>query len=627
MKTIYKSLIFGAALILGMSSCVNNLNTTPIDPNVIQTFDQDAVYYKILASFVATGQVGGGGDADIITDDEGYSGFYRTLCVLNEFPTDAGWWTWRNDAGCSDLLKISWTSSNPFVSKLYNRLNYGVTMCNHFLDNTTGATDEKTKKQRAEVRFVRAINYYHLLDMFGNVPFTVSMSDADEKNPPKQILRAELYQWLLDEILTGHAGKSYKMRTGEEYSYAASNIEDADHGFVDDLVNKAATTIYCPNKEAANLLAARLYLNAEVYSGTPAWDKAEEYAQKVVDAFPVLFKPYWQIFCGDNDRVAASEFVFAAACDGAYIRSYAGSQYTVCCTRIDNMNSCGSTNGTWGCWRSTPELIEAFFPNATLDDLQGIPSTDTVDVYIQEPKYLGDETVIPVLAGDDRALFANQVVKDTTVTFDTKFLGVMPDNGEGFQFCWGICKWTNIYHDGTQGGSDAFWCDTDVPLMRASEAYLTLAEAQMRQGKATALGVVNTVRARANAAPLPALTEDDMLDEWLREFYHEGRRRIDLIRFGQFVGPTANRHWEGRGCPSGTETEEMKQKYASYPFVTVKKMWQYDSKEKKYKQNGTMTYHVGPKNPAALIDAHYALYPIPNTDVVANPNLEQNQGY
>ena len=175
------SKIVGAvAMALAFTAC---MNLQPIDPNVVQMNDDnqqeiiDLLYNKLYVAFVQTGQQGqGGNDPDIVTDNEGYSGFFRTLCVLNEFPTDAGWWTWHNDAGCSDLLTICWTSTNPFVSKLYNRLNYAVTMSNHYLDLTEGVTDKEAVARRAEVRFIRALNYYHMLDMFGNGPFTVTLS-------------------------------------------------------------------------------------------------------------------------------------------------------------------------------------------------------------------------------------------------------------------------------------------------------------------------------------------------------------------------------------------------------------------------------------------------------------------
>ena len=77
------------------------------------------------------------------------------------------------------------------------------------------------------------------------------------------------------------------------------------------------------------------------------------------------------------------------------------------------------------------------------------------------------------------------------------------------------------------------------------------AEANFRKGNtAEALNIINNViRKRANADPLPSIDEETLLDEWSREFYYEGRRRIDLVRFGRFFGPQSDQnryHWEGR---------------------------------------------------------------------------------
>ncbi|MBR1928929.1 MAG: RagB/SusD family nutrient uptake outer membrane protein [Paludibacteraceae bacterium] len=592
MKKNIKTVVAAVIVMFGFAAC---MDLEPIDPNTIQINSEneqqviDALYAKLYCAFVQTGQTGGGGNADIITDDEGYSGYYRTLCVLNEFPTDAGWWTWRNDAGCSDLLMLCWTASNPFVSKLYNRLNYAVTMSNHYLDLTEGRTDEETKHRRAEVRFIRAVNYYALLDMFGNVPFTVTMTGED----PHQIARADLYEWLVDEIINGHNGKTYNVST-----YKVTG--DADHGFLNDMFDKGATTIYRATKPAAYMLLARLYLNAEVYTGTAQWAKAEEAARKVIESYPTLHKPFAQIFMGDNDQAAAEEMVFLAACDGANIRSYAGSQYTIASCRNQKMNDCGQSDNNWGCWRSSPELIKVFFPGKTPAEIVALGKD-------------ADEFAMPAIAKDDRAMFcAKNQFKDALsgqIEDNVKgFLGYVPNNGDGFDSCWAICKWTNKYSsqfdanlqpiaDAPALQHDSKYSDTDVPIMRASEAYLTLAEALLRQGKAgEALAEVNKVRQRANAADLASLTEDEMLDEWLREFYHEGRRRIDLIRFGQFTGSTCTRTWEGR---SGNNQV---------------KVTSFDN------PNAWNTNVVN-------IDTHYNLYPIPETDVVANPNVKQNPGY
>ncbi len=577
------------------------MNLDPIDPNSVQinseNHDQviDALYAKLYCAFVQTGQSGGGGNADIITDDEGYSGFYRTLCVLNEFPTDAGWWTWRGDAGCSDLLMLAWTPANPFVSKLYNRLNYAVTMSNLFLDETEGTTDAEMIHKRAEVRFIRALNYYHMLDMFGSVPFTATIAT----NNPEQIDRESLYNWLIDEIDGGHTGKVYKNRKTGEALATYTPTGDADHGFLQDLYDKDATTIYRVTKPAAYMLLARLYLNAEVYVGKAEWAKAEEAAGKVIESYPTMHPVYAEVFMGDNDKVAREEMVFLAACDGVLIRSYAGSQYTICSTRNTKMNGCGSSNNSWGCWRTSPELVAKFgnFQGKTPNEIIALGGAY-------------DEFDMPAIAGDDRAMFSATNVDPGDGTLNVKgFAGLVPDNGDGFDSCWAICKWTNLYStefdatlhplndDHAAPQHDPSFCDADVPIMRTAEAFLTRAEARYRQSKTSeALADINAVRSRAHATPLASLNDDEVLDEWLREFYHEGRRRIDLIRFGQFVGPTVTRTWEGRGA----------------------------------KKTGDIKSYDNPDSwntKVVELDAKMTLYPIPEGDVVANSNIVQNPGY
>jgi hypothetical protein len=112
---------------------------------------------------------------------------------------------------------------------------------------------------------------------------------------------------------------------------------------------------------------------------------------------------------------------------------------------------------------------------------------------------------------------------------------------------------------------------------------LSYAEAVFRGGKAvngTAEDAVKALRARANNTQAFTLSESFLLDEWAREFYYEGRRRTDLVRFGKFTGPTADYQWEGRGdLESGKAAKQ--------------------------------------------IDAKYNVYPVPESDIVANPNLAE----
>ena len=538
---------------LGFTSCVQDLNTEPINPNVLQKFDQDRIYYKIYAGLGTSGQVGPDGNGDL-DGNEGYSVFYRCIFVHNEFPTDCGWWIWR-DAGVTDLNEMTWTSENEFTELLYNRMTFNVTTCNHFLDNTEGKTDAKSVRQRAEVRFMRCLNYYYLLDFFGIPPFTMTVS----ANNPKQIIdlsndknnaekkvqcRAALYRWVLNELL------------------AAENYLDEE------------TEVYRVNANAARLLLARLYLNANVYdpnfqyvTQANALDSAAIYAKKVMDNGKYkLTENYAQMFMGDNDRnEGACEVIFAIPQDGDYIQSWGATSYLVCMTRAAGMLPWGSTD-KWECFRTSPEMVNVFLNGKNAGTIKA------------------DETQMPALLGDDRAILCNQAKAEPSdpdsITFSASFTGGAK-YGEGtFQNCWAMCKWTGCYSTGETRGKHSQFVDTDVPLFRVAEAYMTYAEALWRKNPSdpTALQTINDLRAKRNAEPLAALDAEGntLLDEWLREFYCEGRRRVDLIRFGQFCGPSATKTWEGH--PVGK-------------------------------------------------DAKYIVYPIPNKDIVANSNLAQNEGY
>lgn len=148
-------------------------------------------------------------------------------------------------------------------------------------------------------------------------------------------------------------------------------------------------------------------------------------------------------------------------------------------------------------------------------------------------------------------------------------------------------KWKNVTSAGV-AGSNSKWPDTDLPLFRLADVYLMYAEAVLRGGTGgdatTALGYVNEIREKAYGGTSGniasgALTLDFIIDERARELWFEGYRRTDLIRFGKFTGGSYLWSWKG-GVLAGQST-----------------------------------------------DAKYNLFPIPDADRTANPNLDQNTGY
>lgn len=520
MKT-YKYMI-AVAVMFGMTACVYDLNLQPKDPNTVQDFNKNAVFTKIYSTFGLTGQKGPNGDGDVDGIDEGTSSFYRMTWELNEFPADGGWWCWGTDAGVPDVRVMSWTTSNPLVSGLYYRLYFDITLCNHFLDKAT-ETDTETIQQRAEVKFIRALNYWYLLDMFGSVPFNETM-DADKRY---QITRKDLYAWLEQQLL------------------------DSEKDLPD-----TRLSIYRVDKVAAQVLLARLYLNAEVYTGTPQWEKAEEYARKAMGSgYELLtddsgsYTAYQKLFMGDNHKNGAQkEAVLLIYQDGVYANNWGGSRFCVNAFRDENDLPSGSDD-SWTCFRASPEMVYTFVDASAATSKQG------------------DEFEMPALLGDDRAILSSKAYGKNQASFD-----ILPIEGAAtdgtFDKCWRIMKWTGRYSDDAVG-HDSSWPDTDIPLIRIAEAYMTCAEALLRQGKTSdALDVLNNnIRKRAHAADLTTLDEDIMLDEWQREFYSEGRRRSDLVRFGQFAGAGVTRTWEGRGgAASGAAIIAKDAKYNTYPI-------------------------------------------------------------
>ncbi len=563
----YTKLFFAALLGFGLTAC--SLDRQPLDPNTDTEFNKDAVFAKCYATFGLTGQQGPAGSGDVDGIDEGTSSFYRMFWELNEFCTDEGWWIW-NDVGLADIRTLTWSASNDLVYGLYSRLFFDITLCNSFLDKTSGYTDAETLAQRAEVRMLRAINFYYLLDMFYRVPFTLTVSP----NKPMPTTRPDLFAWLETECLD-LAADPYIIQAGQRS-------------------NK-----YRVDQACAWFLLMRLYLNSEVYNesslgardGEARYADAKAYAKKLMDssyqlhgynkasgqaidlaaertADHVYFSAYQQLFMGDNDKNGAQEeAIFMIYQDAINCQNWGGSRFLLSAVRDANYVPFGSTD-TWSCFRSSPEFV-----------FYWVDKSKASNIALNEYQ-------MPIALGDDRAIMASK----TTAGKKMKLTG---NEQADFYASWSVLKFNGIYstartdtlkdiHDNdsivdapwtwASPVGEPKWPDTDIPLFRLAEAYMTYAEACFRTGETTpAIEAVNCLRRRANAPEITSLDEESLLTEWAKEFYCEGRRRTDLIRFGQFAGPSSTMTWEG---------------------------------------------HKAGK------DAKYNVYPIPEKDVTANENLK-----
>jgi hypothetical protein len=733
MNKFSKFFLIFAGMSFVMASCTKDLDTVPIDKDVVtsaQVYENPKAYKQILAKIYAglavSGQQGPSGMPDISGIDEGFGQYLRGYWYHQELTTDEAIIGW-NDQTIKDFHWQTWGAGDVFISAFYYRIFYQITLCNEFIRETTDAKlDERNvtgslrtdiEHYRAEARFMRALSYYHALDMFGTVPFVTENDPVGSFFPP-QISRQDLFEYIESELL--------------EIEPLMIDARQNEYGRAD--------------KAAVWMLLAKLYLNSEVYTGVKHYDEVVTYTQRIIDAGYSLEPNYEYLFMADNDH--NNEVIFSINFDGLRTQTWGGTTFLVHAAiggKMDPMQY--GVNGGWGGTRATKAFVYKFYPDAT-SSLRVSPNpnkklkkadypviyvpgsyqdwdptnTETVlasklsdntyegylyfptantefkfttgpnwdvnygdvgadgtlelegdNIVAAEPGYykinvdmnaltytiektdwgiIGDAT--PGGWDSDQMMTYDPTSKLWTITLDLtagsfKFrannawdinlgdtgadgildyggdnilitqsgtymislkLGIPDytyviertsydhramfftdgqsleiDNIEDFTNGWAVTKWKNIKRDGTPG-SDLNYVDTDFPMFRLADAYLMYAEAVLRGATngslSDALNYVNEVRKRAYGGETSGnitasqLTLDFILDERARELYWEGHRRTDLIRFGQFTDGSYVWPWKGK-VPDGTKTSP-----------------------------------------------HLNLFPIPSSDLGANPNLKQN---
>lgn len=552
-KIFIKTAMLGL-LTLGLGSCADDLNISSIDPQSSPSYDANSLLAKQYATLGLTGQKGPAGSGDL-SMDEGESGFYRVVFNLEELPTDECIWAWQTDQDIPAITNIAWNSSSVRCNWAYQRLSYDITLYNQFITEQSGKLSDDVI---AEVRFLRALNLYYFLDLFHKAPF----KDTYDNNLPVEKSGKDLYNWLDNELT------EIEPLLKDVGAYNNSeNFGRADRG-------------------AAYALHARLALNSSVYTDGAVKDyqKAKDYCDKIINSGAYAlstakkngFSGYEQVFMGDNDvnEQAMKEIIFPIRQDGTNTEEYAGSTYLVSSTRISGMPY-SYTSNYWSCNFARKNLVEKFFPNddipmATDDDK--ISSSAEEDVVAQDnAKGISTADVIKK-AGDDRAMFYMGVGGGIRTLSPNKQITGFLDGAS-------IVKWQNRRSDGTSIHNGTY-SDTDIPLFRLAEIYLTRAEAEYRLGNtSSALADLQVIQKRANRVVSTSIDENTLIDEWCREFYMEGRRRSDLVRFGLFTG--SKYLWDFKGGVAG----------------------------------------------GVSVDAKYNVYPIPASDISQNPNMTQNPNY
>ncbi|MGE5155867.1 MAG: RagB/SusD family nutrient uptake outer membrane protein [Betaproteobacteria bacterium] len=336
----------------------------------------------------------------------------------------------------------------------------------------------------------------------------------------------------------------------------------------DSLPAPGASTYGRATPDAANMLLAELYLNAGVYTGTADYADALAAAQAVATSGNyTLASNFRDNFTADNNL--SPEMIFAAPQDGNHTQTWGGMTFVIHASCGGSMQaSWFGMDYCWGGYRMKQQAYRWFGPG----DSRGAMIYDSLAAYDSTKAARARDSI----AGKDPSTWTNI---DSTMSDSVSDIGNF-ERGAAYP------KFTNKTSTGA-GGQQLGMVDTDFPIFRLAEAYLIYAEANLRGGggdATTALNYVNALRERAygdNSHDLTAgqLTLDTLLAERGRELMFEAKRRTDLVRYGLFQPNTYVWAWKGNTA------------------------------------GGT------------ALPAGRDLYPLPATELIANPNLTQNPGY
>ncbi len=508
-----------ALLALAAVSCTDDLDQTPVigtDSNRVYATVEGykSVLAKIYGSYSLVGQERAG-NVDL-SSNKGQD-LLRNLFNMQEAATDEVANTWLSGENLAPLTYMTWDASDVWVADTYYRLYYSIALCNEFLrycgegSISKFSADEQAllRQYAAEARFIRALDYYFVLDLFRKGPFVTSESPTTAFIPEAYDGR-QLYEFITSEL--------------DELD--ALLPETNHYGQAD--------------KNSARALGVRLALNGKVYTGDDHYTDCIAYASKIIGSGRyTLEADYTRLFNADNHK-RTNEIIFAFAADADQATTW-GSATNIICSSCGNNSTqdpakYGIANG-WGNWRVRGELPAKFAPA----DKRNLFWSDGQEQY-----------------------FTDGITTDSQGYFSE--------------------KWTNLTDAGEAASNSAErGCSTDYPMFRLSEIYLSAAEAVLRGGtgmtRTEALELVNKVRERAFGNDWENISDDEftldfLLDERARELYHEMLRRTDLVRYDRFTTDTYLWQWKG-GVLNGS-----------------------------------------------AVDARYNIYPIPLSELSANPNLK-----
>ncbi len=531
MKSLNKFFIaLGLIVSLGVVSCTDDLdnpliNYTDLTP---EEFKNDPKGYmdRVLAECyqsLATSGYNGPGSSIISGGDAGANSFTRAVFVCNELTTDEFAWKQFGDAGQYELATMQFAADNGVMYTTYSRIYTCIALCNEFLRTVengdfylTNDLIPVSEEYKRQVKVLRGLCYFYAIDMFGNAGY------QDETMPagtaPEQMSRVDLYNKVVADL------EAVSAAWGNDY-------KEPSYGYV--------------GKEACDALLAKFYLNAKVFTGSPAFDKCWNICDKIIkhhkgEGFngSGLAESYIAVFGANNDEYMSqgsrvNEIIWGIPQDGTYLQNYGGTTFYIAAGSststpgLNMTNSVTNLNASWTCMNARTQLSNRF----EWDD-----AGNSIDA----------RASLWMTKKDG----AN--IENTSITnFADGYVPVKYTNYAYDEF--GIVDKANTPPD-YHSFADADWC-----VIRLAEIYLSAAEAAVLGGvgdRNAALEYVNYVRERAWIEPwtVAELTPDNILDERSRELYGENCRRTDLVRHNKYAGGNYNWNWKGNVGNGGVAT-------------------------------------------------------------------------
>ena len=512
---------------LALTACVKDLDTLPLNKTepvaeyVYGTSDEAylAGLTKLYFQFASNDLT------DLQPMDGGASELIRAFWSVQETTTDEAKCSWENDAWVRALNTNTWTDvQNDAVYAVYVRTLQGIAFVNEYLRQTAperlrdrGVSAELAAKidvYRAEARFIRAYLYWMALDCFGNVPFTTENSPFGGTYFPQQADRTKIYEYCVSELQDLISPSSALMPPHALYPRA--------------------------DKGSAAGLLARLYLNSEVYTGTPRWSEAKALCEDIFAMGYSLCPSYADLFRGDNgsNPDALGEFLWVIDYDAGNTESYGGTSYilsaSLASTDItDESRPNGQRNG-WAGLRVPYEFVSQYYgvsgQNYETGEYEAADRRGEI-FYIKGRKESMDGALYDFMSG------------------------------------WSCLKFNNIPHDQTNQSYLPVsilksFSDVDFPMIRLAEIYLIYAEACMNLGQpGQALPYLQQLSARAGVSAPTEITPDFLAAERARELLWEAHRRTDLIRYGLYDTPVYL--WPYKGGDT----------FAGQPFPAYKRLF------------------------------------------------------